>query len=120
MSPFVVELAPDSPENDAMVMVIRDSFVQNGVGGSLISNDGGLLVIENMTASDIVAVGLIVTGNFGETNVTGLQVVGNELTYVTFATSSSSVTVLEGFVSDNTELSVSTLMFRDGTTKYDI
>lgn len=65
----MVEIFFDSPENDAMVMLIRESLVQNGVGGSLISNDGGLLVIENMTATDLVAVGLVVTGNFGETNI---------------------------------------------------
>lgn len=105
MSPFVVEIFPDSPDNDAMIMLIQDSFVAEGVGGSLISNDGGLLQIENMTAGDLTAVGLIVSGNFAETNVNILRVIMSELTYVAFATSSSIVTIQEALISENMELS---------------
>lgn len=55
LSPFVVDIVPDSPENDAMIMVIRESSITDGVGDSIISNDGGLLQIENLTASGLVA-----------------------------------------------------------------
>lgn len=46
------------------------------------------------------------SGNFAETNINMLQVIGNELTYVAFATLNSAVTIVEGFISENTQLSV--------------
>ena len=105
MSPFVVEIVPDAPGNEAMIMQMINCSILDGTGDSLVSNEGGLLQVENMEARGLSAVGLLVSGNFAETQIMGLRVLENELTYVTFATSFSEVTLLEGFISENIRLS---------------
>lgn len=88
-----------------MIMQMINCSIFDGTGGSLLSNDGGILQVENMEARGLSAVGLLVAGNFAKTEIIGLRVLENDLTYVTFATISSQVTLLEGFISENRNLS---------------